>query len=133
VLAAIREGRPREAAAILQAHTAQLVPEDRPAATHAQLERVYDEMLRECPQHILHAVDTVLAATPNPNVRSAYRELPLDRIRHPHLTSAQRLQIWQRMESTWLTNRADVLDRNGRLAALKEVEPGAFHAVMPVA
>jgi hypothetical protein len=93
-------------------------------------------VLRECPQHILHAVDTVLAvlsATSNPNVRSAYRELPPDRIRHPHLTSAQRLQIWQRMEGTWLTRRADVLDRNGRLAALKKVEPDAFHAVMPVA
>jgi hypothetical protein len=52
---------------------------------------VYNEVLRECPQHILHAVDTVLAvlaATTNPNVRSAYRELPLDRILHLHLTSA---------------------------------------------
>jgi hypothetical protein len=97
---------------------------------------VYDDVLRQCPQHILHAVDTVLAvlaATPDPNVRSAYRELPLDRNRilHPHLTSAQRLQIWQRMLGTWLTSIADVLDRNGRLAALKKVEPEAFHAVIP--
>jgi hypothetical protein len=37
------------------------------------------------------------------------------------------------LESTLLTSRADVLDRNGRLAALKEVEPDAFHAVIPVA
>jgi hypothetical protein len=37
------------------------------------------------------------------------------------------------MEGTWLTSRADVLDRNGRLAALKEVEPDSFREVMPVA
>jgi hypothetical protein len=35
------------------------------------------------------------------------------------------------MEGTWLTSIADVLDRNGRLAALREVDPDAFHAVMP--
>jgi hypothetical protein len=108
VLAAIlRAGQPQQAAEILRWHNAQLATEDRSAATHHQLRHVYGEVLQQCPDHILHAVDNVLAfhaafsdRAIGRNMRSAYRELPLELIHHPQLTSALRLQIWQRMEST---------------------------------